>query len=603
MRLLTGNLPFNFVAGKPDAFARIVSEQNPARPSAVITRGGKTTRKNTGKQIDKQTSTDVADNRRTQPERLRRYLADDLDNIVLKALRKEIERRYSSVEQFSEDIRRHLEGLPVAARGDDFIYKTRKFVQRHKAGVLTVALLLLTLLGGIAATARQAKIANQERARAESESERAKLRFDESRRLTESLMFELNDAIRDLQGATSARELLARKILEHLDSLAAEARDDAGLQSELAIAYINLGNIQGNPYYPNLGDTDAALTSYRKAERLTENLAAADPENVKLRRRYWLTQIRIGDILAARGELQNAEQIYARALSLIEDLAANNSAEESFRQDLASSYDRQGNVLRQTNDFESALASYEKALEIFEQASNAHPEDDALLRATAAGHGKIGTTYLKSGSPDKALGAYKKLLQINESRLEKNPSNAVTLDDAAGSLRELGDAQTALGDYDRAFESYRRQLQIYETLAGADSANVKAGVELAVSHQRLGNLQIKTKDFQGALENLEKTLAILNELESKNPNNTFVINQLPEAYYYLGDANYALASLKSSVSGKINFLRSACSFFARSKEAYSKLPAATISFPDGIKQLDDIENHLAACRSAMTKQR
>jgi hypothetical protein len=78
-------------------------------------------------------------------------LADDLDNIALKSLRKEAERRYSSVEQFSEDIGRHLEGLPVMARGDDFVYKTRKFLQRHKPVVLAALLVFITLVGGIAA--------------------------------------------------------------------------------------------------------------------------------------------------------------------------------------------------------------------------------------------------------------------------------------------------------------------------------------------------------------------------------------------------------------------------------------------------------------------
>jgi non-specific serine/threonine protein kinase/serine/threonine-protein kinase len=597
--LLTGHLPFNFAAGQPDAFARIVSEQNPERPSAVVTRSGRTTSENTGKPINKQSSTEVADNRRTQPERLRRYLADDLDNIVLKALHKEPARRYSSVEQLSEDINRHLEGLPVKARGDNFVYKARKFVQRHKTAVLATAFVMMALVGGIAATAWQNRIANQERNRAEAESERAKRRFDESRRLIESLMFELDDTIRDLQGATPARELLAKKILEHLDSLAAEASGDTGLQSELAIAYINLGNIQGNPFYPNLGDTAGALESYRKAEKLTETLSSADPENASLRRRFWLTQIRIGDVLAAQGNLQNAQKYYAQGFSVIENLLANNLADESLRGDLASSFDRQGNLSMKSGNFQEALFYYMKALAIFEQSSKARPGDDGLLRAVAAGHGKIGATYLKSGEPKKALESYKKLLQINESRLEKNPTNAVTLDDVGGSRREFGDTQAALGDYRGASENYRRQLQIYEQLTAADPANVKTGVELAISHQRLGNLQTKNENFKSALAHHEKALTILRELESKNQRNTFVINQLPSAYYYLGEANFALALLKTPVATKTNFLRSACSFFKQSSRAYSELSAATVPLPESVKQPSEIEKRVAECNLAL----
>jgi non-specific serine/threonine protein kinase/serine/threonine-protein kinase len=590
--LLTGHLPFNSSGGRLDAFARLVSEQKPERPSAIITRASKTTAKNSRHETGQNPLIELANNRATQPKRLRRYLADDLDNIALKALRKEAERRYSSVEQLSEDIGRHLEGLPVKARGDDFVYKTRKFLRRRKSVVLAALLVFITLCGGVAATGWQANIANRERARAEAESERAKRRFENSRRLTESLMFELHDAIDDLQGATAARELLAKRTLEHLDSLALDAGDDQSLQSELAIAYINLGNIQGNPYYPNLGDTTAALDSYRKAENLAEYLSSGDPANAQLRRRLWLTQIRIGDIQSVQNDLQAAAHSYARARSIIEDLAANNPSSESLQADLASSYDRLGNILMKTDEPQAALEVYEKAQAIFERSSKTRSEDDNLRRAVAAGYGKIGSAHLKSGTTGAALESLQKLLKINESRLEKNPFNAVTLDDVGGSLRVLGDARMEAKDYQAAFAAYRRQLQIYERLAASDSANVRNRVELAISHSRLGNLQIQTGDAESALGNQRKALKILREIEAQNPRNTFVTNQLPNVYYYLADANLAIASGKTSSARKTELIREACLFFEQSKAAYSALPPQSVSFPKGIKKLSDIENRL-----------
>ena len=599
--LLIGHLPFNFNAGRLDVFAGLVSEQKPERPSALITRSGKTTAKNRGAKTGDQALIKIAGNRATEPERLRRYLADDLDNIVLKALRKESDRRYSSVEQLSEDIRRHLEGLPVKARGDNFSYKFRKFVQRHRASVIAAALLFLTLLGGIAATSWQARIARQESLRAEAESERAQRRFNESRRLTESLMFELHDAIRDLQGATPARELLAKKTLEHLDSLIADAENDATLQSELAIAYINLGNIQGNPYYPNLGDVNGALESYRKAEKLTEAMSTANPNDVKLVRRYWLTQIRIGDIQTAQGDLPNAAQSYARASLIIEDLTAKNHDDELLRGDLASSYDRQGNVLMRLNDFQSALEIYDKAQTIFEWVSAARPDDDNALRAAAAGHGKLGTAYLKSGAIEKSIESYKRLLEINEARLRKNPSNAVTLDDVAGSRREFADAQMAAGNNAAAFESYRRQLEIHQQLAAADSANVKTSIELVISHQRLGYLQTRTGDAEGGRKNYENALAILQKLKEKNSQNLSIENQLAAVNYYLGDADFILASKSSGNAAKTRLLNAARSYFQKSNEIYSVLPTFNVSFPQGTQQLEDIQNRIAACQTALSK--
>jgi len=77
----------------------------------------------------------VRDSSRSAMARQQRRLKGDLDNIVLKALRKEPSRRYASAEQLAEDIRRHLQGLPVAATPDSLSYRAKKFVQRHRAGV------------------------------------------------------------------------------------------------------------------------------------------------------------------------------------------------------------------------------------------------------------------------------------------------------------------------------------------------------------------------------------------------------------------------------------------------------------------------------------
>src|SRR5262249_39156368 len=142
--------------------------------------------------------------RGSHPDRLKRQLEGDLDNIVLKAIRKEPQRRYASAEQFSEDIRRYLEGLPVLARKDTFGYRSGKFIRRHKAGVAAVTLIALTLIAGIIGTTWQAMAARRERATADR-------RFNDIRQLANSFMFEFHDAIKDLPGSTQARELVVER--------------------------------------------------------------------------------------------------------------------------------------------------------------------------------------------------------------------------------------------------------------------------------------------------------------------------------------------------------------------------------------------------------
>src|SRR5438094_542546 len=128
--LLTGQRPYKLKTRSPAEIARAIAEQEPARPSAAIARS------------DKNSKFEIRNSK---------LLKGDLDNIVLKAMRKEPQRRYASVEQFSEDIRRHLANLPVMARPDTRSYRTAKFVQRHSIGVAAAGLIVITLVAGVAA--------------------------------------------------------------------------------------------------------------------------------------------------------------------------------------------------------------------------------------------------------------------------------------------------------------------------------------------------------------------------------------------------------------------------------------------------------------------
>ena len=105
--LLTGRHPYYQEIFSPAEIERAICEVEPEKPSVVVMR-------------------EAAEAREGTPEKLRRRLQGDLDNIVLMALRKDVSRRYGSAEQLSEDIRRHLEGLPIQARRDTLVYRSGK---------------------------------------------------------------------------------------------------------------------------------------------------------------------------------------------------------------------------------------------------------------------------------------------------------------------------------------------------------------------------------------------------------------------------------------------------------------------------------------------
>ena len=125
--LLTGHQPYRLTSRRRQDLERVICEVDPLKPSTAISRSDADTETDgTGQR----TPATVSQTREGQPEKLRRRLTGDLDNIVLMALRKEPQRRYGSAEHLAEDLRRHLEGLPVMARPQTFGYRSAKFIRR-----------------------------------------------------------------------------------------------------------------------------------------------------------------------------------------------------------------------------------------------------------------------------------------------------------------------------------------------------------------------------------------------------------------------------------------------------------------------------------------
>jgi serine/threonine protein kinase/predicted Zn-dependent protease len=147
--LLTGHRPYRAAGQSLLEMERLVCETEPERPSVVVSR---TEGKMSGDDDAAAVITPelVSTRRGLQPAELRRRLRGDLDTIVMKAIRKEPERRYSSAEEFSKDIERYLTRMPVLARKSTIAYRSGRFLRRHKeslATALTLLILVATLVG------------------------------------------------------------------------------------------------------------------------------------------------------------------------------------------------------------------------------------------------------------------------------------------------------------------------------------------------------------------------------------------------------------------------------------------------------------------------
>jgi serine/threonine protein kinase len=151
--LLTGHRPYRFKTRTPSEIERAICEEEPLKPSTVVTRAEEQTLVDgTTISITPEVISGVRD---SDPRRMHNCLLGDLDAIALMALRKEPHRRYASVHDLSEDIRKHLDRVPIAARPSTIAYRGSKFIRRHgELAVGALVFLTLVLLGGLAIVQR-----------------------------------------------------------------------------------------------------------------------------------------------------------------------------------------------------------------------------------------------------------------------------------------------------------------------------------------------------------------------------------------------------------------------------------------------------------------
>ncbi len=389
---------------------------------------------------------------------IRAKLRGDLDNIVLLALRKEPDRRYGSADALAADIRRHLEGLPVTARAATFSYLASRFVRRHAWGVAAVCAVVISLGAGLGVAARQARIAGE--------------RFREVRQLANRFLFEFDDSVRNLPGATRSRELVVRTAQDYLGRLSRDAPGDIALTGELAAAYARLGEIQGYAGAASLGRNADALISYRRSEQLWSEVKSARPRDVTALRSLASVQMNIGLIFIRDEHLDEAGRYYTTSAdSWKAALSVAPDDPETIRQAITG-WLAIGDYRQSVDDGGGALDAYQQALDF-----SRRPVDKAAeakrRNAEAITLSRLGLHYSGLNQPDKARAYHEESLAMRLENLKLTPLVPATRRSVATGYENLGSVfdstQTlSLGDPAAAEINYRRALDLKHEAAAAD---------------------------------------------------------------------------------------------------------------------------------------
>jgi serine/threonine protein kinase len=535
--LLCGCKPFTLKGNRLGDLERAICEETPPAPSVVIQA--------------REDAPGIARQRGTSPARLRRELAGDLDNIVLMAMRKEAERRYSSVEQFAADIARHLDGMPVLARADAWSYRAGKFLKRH-ALVAGLAAAFVALLTGFSITtyvqsgriARERDVAQVERARAQTAQRRA-----------EGVAEFLIDSFRAADPSHArGKEITAREIL---DQGAARIGKELSAQPDLQATLLD-----------TIGSVYLSLDLPEDAQPLIE-------QGLAVRRRLFgekhldvaRSLYSLNRVYEKKGDLKTAEALAIDSLAISTTLTGPDSLET------ASGMCRLGVILHTKGEFANAQRQLTECLRIrIARLGRDHEELTVPLDNLA----RLAQERRDFVTADRL---YREALRIDlRTRGKDHPQYIRHLHNLATALHEMGNLDEAEPLYREAVASYRRVLgaehsetidamatfgrllmdrnrfdeaqQVYETaLTASRKVHAEPHVEVGYLLASLGRLALERKEYAEAEARYREALAIYEKtLPPGHGYTAAALTMLGRTQLELGHAEQAEGTLQRALA-------------------------------------------------------
>jgi non-specific serine/threonine protein kinase/serine/threonine-protein kinase len=547
--LLTRRMPYLTNMEPLHEAIREICETEPLRPSAAIAPGTRSAEK----------------------------LDADLDAITLRALRKEPDKRYRSVDEFSEDVRRYLEGLPVTARGGELAYRAGKFVRRRKLEIVAAGLFAMMLTGGIAASLYQAHLAEEQRARAERH-------VATVRGFAELSMFQLHDAIKDLPGSTAARELLVKTAQQYLGALASEAHRDRTLQHDIAMAYTKVADIQGKAYSANTGQPKEAIESYDKAIELLEPLVAADPTEPSKRTSLAQSYLQRSRLLLQLGESKKAVAGSKRATEIFESLARADPG-AATRTVLADAVRVHALNLTLDGGSRDAIPYVTRAVAILEDLHRQQPGDVRLEYQLAVAYGSAADVMalgdLGPQMHSQSLELRLKALEVDEHLVALTQGrNATYVRAAGGDHVNLCAWFSDAGDFARAVEQCRAAQPLLQALR-TDDKNAQGRLDVATLDWNLASALIGARRMNEASTLLEANVRTLEDIEQQT--------DTVEVQYLLAACEQALgtihadraASARPGSTAQLRGWRTARDWFGKAVPRFERVTSrVTLEYPD-----------------------
>lgn len=482
--LLTGSLPYNVAGKNPIEISSIISDTVPVKPSSIV--AGKTVK------MDGESNVHIKGFNQKQ---LKKKLRGDLDNIVLKALRKEPERRYGSADQLLQDIRHYQKNEPISARPESAGYLTRKFIQRNRAVVSAAAAITIILIATVIFSLIQARTTEIERQKTEQ---------------VNAFLQEMLASPNPYEDGIDVRviDILDRTAERVDEELNEQPEVEAAIRHTLGITYRELGqmdqaisqlsealDLRNQLYRPPNSDLSETQAQLAKTEQGRGNYEIADSllnlaleADLKLFGRENLTVAsRIGDLGSLEWELGNLD----RAEELLrESLALEQQLREPDHERIAISMGNLASLLADRGLKQEALEIYRKELEIL-RANFKDSEHPSIPQALS----HIGIILDDFEQYAESREMHNHALELfKQQKGEEHP-------DVVYAMNNLASVMTKMGDGEEALEMQMNAAELYESIFGPEHPNL--GIQynnIAFSKRNLGDLDGAKESYQKAID-------------------------------------------------------------------------------------------------------
>lgn len=448
-QILTGYQPYKISNNSPAVISKIITEEIIQKPSEKV----------------KDKSREHAESNLFLNDKISNQLKGDLDNIVLKAMHKDPARRYVSVEQFSEDVRRHLSGLPVIAQKDTAGYRLSKFIQRHKVGFISSVGFIVFLIINLIAIIWQANIAANERDKAKLEAQKV-----------ETVNKFLLDMLSSVDPTEIGRDVKVYDVLRK-SALGVEKgfKDQPGIEASIQKT---IGKT-----LTSLGEYDEAKPHLLRSLLLNERVYGkqsnqASESNYELALYYhWI------------GELKTADSLYKKSLQIFK----RNS--DVSKRSLASTLNDYGILKSDFAEFDESKKMYEESLNILLENYGEKDRDVASL------YNNLAIVMQAQKDLDGAEKYFHKALELNIELFGENRP------EVSSNYNNLAYIYIDKGDFTRAEEYFIKSLELKKKYYGADHSYVGfAFLNLGGLEFRIGKINESEKYILDAIKNLKKSV-------------------------------------------------------------------------------------------------